>query len=398
MRPFNIEQLRKETPGCQHVLHLNNAGSSLPPQSVIDTIKNHLDVEATRGGYEATLLASEKIANFYENAARLINCSTDEIAFMDNATRAWSMAFSSFKFNPGDKILTCVSEYCSNYMALLYQEKHAGVHIEVINDDDTGQIDLNDLNSKIDARVKLIAITHVPTQGGLINPAAEVGAIANANKIPYLLDATQSIGQMPIDVKAIGCDFLCATGRKFLRGPRGTGFLYAKKESIEHYDPPFVALQAASWVADNEYVITQNARRFETWEQSIALKIGLSTAIQYALDLDLSVIWQRIQHLSTQLRQKLSQIDSIQLQDLGTKQCGIVTFTSSKKSPQEIQNYLASKFINVSLSLQEYARLDLAKRNLPALVRASIHYYNTESEIDIFCFELRNFLNNTNSG
>lgn len=394
MRPFNIEQLRKETPGCQHVLHLNNAGSSLPPQSVIDTIKNHLDIEATRGGYEATLLASEKIVSFYENAARLINCATEEIAFMDNATRAWSMAFSSFKFNPGDKILTCVSEYCSNYMALLYQAKHAGVHIELINDDDTGQIDLNDLRNKIDARVKLIAITHVPTQGGLINPVAEVGAIANANKIPYLLDATQSIGQMPVDVKAIGCDFLCATGRKFLRGPRGTGFLYAKKESIEHYDPPFVALQAASWIADNEYVITQNARRFETWEQSIALKIGLSVAIQYALELDLSVIWQRIQHLATQLRQKLAQIDSIQLQDLGTKQCGIVTFTSSKKSPQEIQNYLASKFINVSLSLQEYARLDLAKRNLPALVRASIHYYNTESEIDIFCFELRNFLNN----
>jgi selenocysteine lyase/cysteine desulfurase len=392
MYQFDIDQLRRETPGCQHVLHFNNAGASLPPKLVIDTIKQHLDLEATRGGYEAYHLAEEKNAHFYENAALLINSSSEEIAFMENATRAWSMAFSSFKFNRGDKILTCVSEYASNYMALLHQAKHNGIKIEIINDDASGQIDLNDLRSRIDAKVKLIAITHVPTQGGLINPAAEVGKIAKANKIPYLLDATQSVGQMPIDVDTIGCDFLSATGRKFLRGPRGTGFLFARKDFIERYDPPFVALQATNWIADNEYIITKNAVRFETWEQSIALKIGLNAAIQYALKLGLAAIWERIQYLSSLLRQKLSQINSIELRDLGIKQCGIVTFTSSKKSPQEIQQYLSTKCINVSIPLQEYARLDLAKRNLEALVRASVHYFNTESEIDIFCFELRNFL------
>lgn len=392
MQHFDVQQLRKDTPGCHHVLHLNNAGASLPPKLVIDAIKNHLDLEAAKGGYEAALLVADKTANFYKNAAQLINCEPEEIAFMENASRAWGTALSSFKFTRGDKILTCVSEYVSNYMALLHLAKHHGVIIEVIKDDAHGQLDLNDLRTKINARVKLIAVTHVPTQGGLINPVEEVGQIAKTHHIPYLLDATQSVGQMPIDVKTIACDFLCATGRKFLRGPRGTGFLYARKEIIEQYDPPFVALQAADWIADNEYTTAPNALRFETWEQNIATKIGLGVAIQYALELGLPMIWQRIQYLAQQLRQKLSYIKSIELQDLGAQKCGIVTFTSTQKTPEEIQQYLTSNGINVSISLQEYARLDLAKRNLPALVRASVHYYNTETEIDIFCSILRDFL------
>ncbi|KTD68266.1 selenocysteine lyase, PLP-dependent [Legionella steelei] len=393
MKQLNIEQIRSDTPGCQHVVHFNNAGAALSPLPVTQAIKNHLDLEATIGGYEAAQQAANKIQKFYENAAQLIHCQPDEIAFFDNATRAWDMAFYSFKFNPGDKILTCVSEYASNYLAFLHQAKHTGVTIDVIHNDSSGQLDLDDLKRKIDKRVKLIAITHIPTQGGLINPAVEVGQIANAHNIPYLLDTTQSVGQLLVDMQEIGCDFLCATGRKFLRGPRGTGFLYASKRITEHSDPPFIDLHSAQWISDHDYLLRPDAHRFETWEQNIAAKIGLATAIEYALKLGLPLIWQRISQLATLLRQNLRTINSIKLHDLGVHQCGIVTFTSLEKSPQEIQRYLTSKRINVSISLQEYARLDMIKRNLPALVRASVHYYNTESEIDIFCSELRKFLN-----
>jgi cysteine desulfurase/selenocysteine lyase len=391
MKQLNIGQLRKETPGCQHVLHFNNAGASLSPSLVIDSIKNHLDLESTIGGYEAANLALSKVAKFYDAASQLINCDREEIAFLENATRAWDMAFYSFKFNPGDKILTSVSEYASNYLAFLHQAKHSGVIIDIIKNDGTGQLDLDDLSNKIDERVKLIAITHVPTQGGLINPAEEVGKIANKFHIPYLLDTTQSVGQMPIDVKVIGCDFLCATGRKYLRGPRGTGFLYAKKKFIEQCDPPFIDLHAAKWISDNEYVMNPSALRFETWEQNVAIKIGLGVAIQYALDLGLPDIWKRIQLLATHLRQSLLDTKCVKLQDLGNNQCGIVTFTSSKKSPEEIQRHLANRQINVSVSLEEYARLDMSKRHLPSLVRASVHYYNTEAEIEVFCSELKKF-------
>jgi len=206
-------------------------------------------------------------------------------------------------------------------------------------------------------------------------------------------NAGASLSPMPIDVKKIGCDFLCATGRKFLRGPRGTGFLYARKDIISHYDPPFIDLHAAQWSADNEYILHPDARRFETWEQNIAAKIGLGVAIDYALALGMPAIWARVQHLATLLRQQLAEVPSLQLHDLGIKKCGIVTFSSQKKSVQAIRQHLADKQINVSISRQEYARLDLVRRNLPAVIRASVHYYNTEEEIYTFCKEMDIFLN-----
>ncbi|KTD50810.1 aminotransferase class V-fold PLP-dependent enzyme [Legionella quateirensis] len=385
---LNINQLRNDTPGCQNVLHFNNAGASLPTLSVMEAVKKHLDLEANIGGYEAAHLAEPEINNFYKSAAQLINCSTDEIAFMENATRAWDMAFYSLRLKKGDRILTAVCEYASNYIALLHKAQTTGVIIDVIPNDDMGQLDVTQLESKIDDKVKLIAITHVPTNGGLINPAELIGTIARKYNIPYLLDTTQSIGQMPIDVKTLGCDFLCATGRKYLRGPRGTGFLYAGTQIIDRCDPPFLDLHSAKWLNNNSYEILKNAQRFETWEQYIAGKIGLTAAIDYALNLDINLCWQRILDLAALLRSKLASIPGIQLHDLGSHQCGIVTFTHSTKSAQEVQNYLSSLKINTSVSLLEYTRLDMAGRNLSALLRASVHYYNTEEEIERFSEEI----------
>ncbi|RDI39055.1 aminotransferase class V-fold PLP-dependent enzyme [Aquicella lusitana] len=392
MPTFPIKKLREETPGCREVLHFNNAGAALPPRAVIDAVKEHIDLEATIGGYEAASVSFDKTEQMYEHAAQLIHCDRSEIAFVENATRAWDMAFYSFKFKKGDRIITALSEYASNYLAFLHAARHTGVSIDVVRNDDSGQLDLDDLEKKLDERVKLIAITHIPSQGGLINPATEVGRMANAMGIPYLLDATQSVGQLPIDVRAIGCDFLCTTGRKFLRGPRGTGFLYARKSRLEQCDPPFIDLQAAKWVSDNDYVFRPDARRFECWEQNIAAKIGLSTAIQYALQIGPDQIWERIHYLSQRLRQRLSEISGITLRDLGQKKCGIVTFTSDRQTPEAIQLQLRLQKINVSISLEEYARLDLAPRKLSALVRASVHYYNTEEEIEHFCNTLQSIL------
>lgn len=386
---LNIEQLRKDTPGSQNVLHFNNAGAALPPLSVINAVKHHIDLEASIGGYEAAHAASDKANKLYTSAAQLINCGPDEIAFAENATRAWDMAFYSFRLKKGDKIITSMAEYASNYLAFLHKAKHTGVSIDVIKNDSNGQVDLADLKNKIDDNVKFIAITHVPTQGGLINPALEIGKIAKQMDIPYLLDTTQSIGQMPIDVEAIGCDFLCATGRKYLRGPRGTGFLYARKKMFERCDPPFIDLHSAKWTATNEYQLRNDARRFETWEQNIAAKIGLVAAIDYALQLGMPAIWERIQCLAKNLREKLAEIPGVEQHDEGLNKCGLVTFTAKNHSANTIQQALSKHKMNVSVSLQEYARLDLADRNLSALVRASVHYYNTEEEIERFCDTLK---------
>ncbi len=382
---MDVERARRETPGCRHVLHFNNAGAALIPQPVLEAVTQYQLLEAERGGYEAAAIEEAKIKNFYQAAAKLLNAQPNEIAFLENATRAWDMAFYSLEFKPGDRILTAQAEYASNYIAFLQVAKRTGAEIGVIPNDEQGQLSLSALEKSIDARVKLIAITHVPTQGGLINPAEEVGKIANQAGIFYLLDATQSTGQLPIDVKKIGCDALCATGRKYLRGPRGTGFLYVKQSVLENMEPPFLDLHAAQWTEKNAYTIMPDGRRFETWETSYANKIGLAAAIDYALSFGIEAIWARIQHLAAELRARLSAVRGVTLRDLGRHKCGIVTFTLDGWDPKELCLALRKRDINVSVSWQEYAKLDFEARGLSKLVRASVHYYNTLEEIERFC-------------
>ena len=226
---IDVQKARLETPGCQHVLHLNNAGAALMPQPVLHATVGHLQLEALIGGYEAAAQAHEAVEHVYDATASLLGCHRDEVAIVENATRAWDMAFYAVPLKPGDRILTAVAEYASNYIAFLQVARKTGAVVEVVPNDASGQISLEALRHAIDDRVKLIAITHVPTNGGLVNPAEAVGRLAREAGIMYLLDACQSVGQMPVDVEAIGCDMLSATGRKFLRGPRGTGFLYVRR-------------------------------------------------------------------------------------------------------------------------------------------------------------------------
>jgi cysteine desulfurase/selenocysteine lyase len=382
---IDISRARQDTPGCEQVLHFNNAGAALMPKQVLDAVTGHLRLEAEIGGYEAAESAHNAIEHVYDAASRLIGCQRDEIAIIENATRAWDMAFYALPFNSGDRILTSVSEYASNYIAFLQIAQRTGAIVEVIPNDHDGQVSVQALQGLIDKQVKLIAITHVPTNGGLVNPALEIGKIARQAKILFLLDACQSVGQMPINVQAIGCDILSATGRKYLRGPRGTGFLYVRRGIVEQLEPPFLDLHAAKWVMKDRYEIRADARRFENWETNYAGKIGLGVAIDYALTWGLENIWARVSYLARTLRTRLSHIPHVQLHDLGVQKCGIVTFTIGERDPREIRCKLAEQKMNVSVSLAEYSRLDMDKRGLESLVRASVHYYNSEEEIERFC-------------
>jgi selenocysteine lyase/cysteine desulfurase len=388
MSPIDIKRIRNETPGCTDVLHFNNAGASLPPQAVYQAVTDHLKLESRLGGYEAEEQEQEKLNLFYPAFARLLSCDPDEIAFVENATRAWDMVFYAIPFNPGDRILTAQAEYASNYLAFLQVAKRKNIKIDVVPNDASGQISIDALEKMIDADVKLIAITHVPTQGGLINPAEAVGQIASKNEILYLLDACQSVGQMPVDVRKIKCDMLSGTGRKYLRGPRGTGFLFIRRPLIEQLEPPFIDLHAATWIDKNQFEIRNDARRFENWESYIAGRIGLAAAVDYALAIGLEAIQERVQYLAALLRNHLSEFAGVDVRDLGEHQCGIVTFTKENESASAIKQRLASHRINISVTHARYARLDLDLRGIDELARASVHYFNTEAEIDRFCTHL----------
>src|SRR2546426_5188952 len=342
---FDLQRARQDTPGCENVLHFNNAGASLMPRPVLDATIAHLQLEAQIGGYEAAERANDAIEHVYDAAAALIGCSRDEIAIIENATRAWDMAFYSTPFKPGDRILTAMAEYASNYIAFLQVTRKTGATVEVIPNDAHGQISLEALRRAIDDRVKLIAITHVPTNGGLVNPVVEVGKVAREHGILYLVDACQSAGQMPIDVNHIGCDMLSATGRKYLRGPRGTGFLYVRNSILEQLEPPMLDLHAAEWVARDRYEIRPDARRFENWETNYAAKIGLGVAVDYALSWGIDEIEARITALGDDLRHRLKDIPGVQTRDIGARTCGIVTFTVAGHEPEAIRQRLAEQKI-----------------------------------------------------
>ncbi len=322
--------------------------------------------------------------------AELLNCQPAEVAFIENATRAWDMAFYSIGFKPGDRILTCESEYVSNYISLLQVARKTGAVVEVVPSDASGQVDLEALERMLkQGRVRLVALTHVPTQGGLINPAVEAGRLTTAHGALFLLDACQSVGQLALDVQQLGCDFLSGTGRKFLRGPRGTGFLYARQAAMDKIEPVFLDLHSADWIDGGSYRVRSDARKFENWECFYAGKAALGTAVRYALRLGMSAIESRVLSLAAHMREMASTIPGVNVRDIGVRKSGIVTLTKEGEEATLLQIRLQASGINTSVSNASSARLDFGRRNLTSVLRASVHYYNTEDEIDRFVAELR---------
>ena len=389
---MNIEQLRADTPAVAQLIHFNNAGAALMPAPVIETMTRHIQLEASLGGYEAAGQQSAEVDNVYGAIARLINAQPDEIAVIENATRAWDMAFYSLPLQPGDVVLTSTTEYAGNYIPYLQLKQQRGIEIRVIPNDEHGQVSLSALKDMLDDdRVALISLPVIATNGGPVQPIEQIGALARTAGVLFLLDACQGVGQMPIDVQKIGCHMLAATSRKYLRGPRGMGFLYVERSLCQKLVPAFLDLHAASLQTADAFKIRPDARRFENWECNVAAKLGLGAAVEYALAQGIEPMWLRIQHLADYLRQRLADIPGVTPRDLGAVKSGIVTFTHCNSSAAQVQQWLASqeKRINVTTSTFRSTLLDMQHRDLPEVSRASLHAYNTEAEIDTMIAALR---------
>lgn len=384
-----IATLRADTPGTKNVVHFNNAGASLMPSVVTDKIIEYINHESGYGGYETAEKYHSEINNVYTGIAHYLGCDQSEIAIMENATAAWGQAFLSIPLTEGDSVLTSVSEYASNYIGFLQLKRRMNIQVEVVPNDKYGQLDVSVLAEMMHPRVKLIAVSHVPTNGGLVNPAAEIGAIARKHDVWYLLDACQSVGQMPINVKQLGCDFLSATSRKYLRGPRGVGFLYISNEKIHQLEPPILDLHGAHWVNPESYQPRTDAKKFENWESNLSAVLGLATAVEYMLELGADRIWDRVQYLAEHLRKQLVTVPGVAVHDLGKTKCGIVSFTAPK-DPQETAAQLRRSGYNVSLINPNHTLLDMTARGLGFMIRASLHYYNTVEEVDQFIDRLKN--------
>ncbi|HTH57406.1 MAG TPA: aminotransferase class V-fold PLP-dependent enzyme [Cyclobacteriaceae bacterium] len=396
-KPFSEQEInafRKDTAGCSNVIHLNNAGASLMPNVVTQAVVDHMHLEANLGGYEAAALRADAIKEFYHQAGRLMNCKPSSIAFTSSATDSYSRALSSIPFKAGDTILTSNDDFISNQIQFLSLQKRFGIRVVRIKNAKEGGVDLNDLDQQLkDLRPRLLSITHIPTNSGLIQPVKKIGEIINKYDTIYLLDACQSIGQMKLDVNELKCDFLSATNRKFLRGPRGTGLLYVSDKVLASgFEPLFIDMRGADWIEKDHYKPRDGAIRFEDWEFAYALVLGSRAAIEYCLTIGEDRIWRNVKALADYLRTKLSEINNVSVLDRGPEVGALVTFHVNGSDAHMITQKLLAKKINVVSSYRNVAVIDFDDKKVPWAVRVSPHYYNTKDELDGFIEELKGII------
>lgn len=354
------------------------------PAPVVSAIEDHIALESQVGGYEAADLRRQSVEDARAAVATLIGASPRNIAFMENATVAFNAALSAIPFAPGDVLLTTRADYTSNQIVYLSLAHRYGIQVLRAPDLPEGGVDPVAAAELVHRkRPRVVAVSHVPTNSGLVQQIAPLGSVCRERGIPFLVDACQSVGQLTIDVGDIECGFLSATARKYLRGPRGCGFLYVSDHALENgLEPLFIDMQGAHWVAEDLYQPVPDARRFENWEFAYALVLGLGAAARYALDLGVEEIEPRVKRLAAYTRDRLTNMSGITVLDRGSEQCGIVTVDVQGHSPTDVVTALRERAINTSASLWEYAVLDFSDKAVEGAVRISPHYYNTEAEID----------------
>jgi selenocysteine lyase/cysteine desulfurase len=379
-----VKEWREDTPGCANRVHLNNAGAGLMPRSVLAAITSHLEREANFGGYESADDTAADIDAAYASVARIVGAKPRNIAIVENATVAFFQALAAFEFMRGDVIVTTRNDYISNQLAYLSLAKRRGVEVRRAADLPSGGVDPESVRELLrDPRVRLLAVTWVPTNSGLMQPVAALGEIAGAAGVPYLIDACQAVGELPVDVQTLHCDFLSATARKFLRGPRGIGFLYVSDRVLQRGDYPlYIDMRGADWKTADTFELAPDARRFENWEFAHSLVLGLGEAARYALAVGVELGGRRARELAAQVRAKLSTLPGLRVLDRGKELAAIVTVEVAGYDAPEVVQLLRARGINTSASLGEYAVIDMAEKKAESALRISPHYFNTEDEID----------------
>lgn len=381
---MNVSELRADTPGCAHRIHLNNAGASLMPLPVLEAIRSHIDLEASIGGYEAAAEAADAITAAYQDVAALLDASPDRIAFTEHATASFVAALSSVPLAPGDVLVTTRNDYVSNQIQYLSLARRFGIEVVRAPDAPEGGVDLQAIEELIHRRrPKLVAVTQIPTNSGLVQDVAAIGGMCRARDVLFLVDGCQSVGQMPINVHDLGCDFFSATARKYLRGPRGAGFLYVSDRVIDRgLEPLFPDMRGADWISDDLYQPAPDARRFETWEFAWSLVLGTGAAARYANALGLEPIRDRAWALAADLRTRLGSIEAATVLDRGRELGATVTASFEGHAPGDLLAELRRRGINTGAQSRTDAIIDYDGKGVDGALRMSPHYFNDSSDLD----------------
>ena len=381
---MEIDRLRSETPGCAKRVHLNNAGAALMPMPVIEAINAHIELESEIGGYEAQDMRRHAISGAYQSLANLLGTKPDNIAFTENATASFTQALSSIPFSSDDVILTTRNDYASNQIQFLSLESRLGIRVIHAPDKLEGGVDVEKLIELLERhQPRLVCVTHVPTNCGLAQDIESIGRACREFNTIYMVDACQSIGQMPVDVVDIQCDFLSASARKFLRGPRGSGFLYVSDRILQlGLEPLYIDMHGANWTGKESYKAVDSARRFENWEFAWSLVFGTAAAADYATSIGMNEIRKRVTDLVRYLRDGLSEINGVKVLGGDGELSGIVSIAIGDSDHSGIVRHLRDKYINISAQGREQAVMDYDRKNVAGALRISPHYYNTIAEIE----------------
>jgi cysteine desulfurase / selenocysteine lyase len=381
---IDLEAVRTDTPGCLNRIFLDSAGSSLPPQPVVDEVIGHWRREAEIGGYRAAEERAADLERGYVLLAELLGCEPDEVAFTDSASRSWLAAFDAVPLAPGDRVLISEVEYGANLAAVQRRAELAGTVVDTIPSEPDGTLSVPALRDMLDERVKLVSLVHVPTNSGLVNPVRGVVEAAHQVSALVLLDACQSVGQVPVRVDDLGVDLLSTTGRKWLRGPRGTGALVVRRDVADRLTPRLVDHHGSVWTPPASFRPRTDAKAYELWEFGVAERLGLIAAVRYALDLGIESITKEVVDRADRIRAGLNDLAGVEVQDPGTQRCGLVSFTVSGVDPMLVRDTLRDNDITVTVSPRSSSPLDTDRRGLTEVVRASPHYFVTHEQIDRF--------------
>ncbi|MFD4506471.1 N-methyl-L-tryptophan oxidase [Streptomyces sp. NPDC058457] len=380
---FDVAAERARTPGCATGHHFNAAGAALLASDTVEAVIAQLRAESLHGGYEAARLAADDLAAVYTRTGRLLGVDADEIALVESATAGWQRIVSALRLRPGDRVLAARSSYVSSALHLLAAERDTGVRVEVLPNGPDGATDLEALERALrTGPAALVTAAHVPTSSGLVEPAARIGALSAEHGVPFLLDATQSLGQLPVDMPALGCDLLIGTGRKFLRGPRGTGLLAVRRPLLERLAPQAPDVRGARWTAERSWELAPDARRFELWEAAHALRLGLGSALAGLHALGPATVFARLSALAARLRERLGAVPGVRLTDPPAAGGAIVTFVVQGLDASEVQRRLALRRVYLIAVPADHGRWDMDPRGLAEVVRASVHVYTDDGDLD----------------
>lgn len=372
-------------------VHLNTAGAGLMPAAVVDAVTGCLRQEALDGAYETELRHADTLdKGVYASLARVLDAPVEDLALFDSATRAWTSAVTALSLSSRDRIWITPYEYAGSLILWTELRRRTGVRIDVVPLLPGGDLDVDWMRVNIREDVAVVSVPHVPSGCGIVNPVEEIGRVLSSWRCLYLVDACQSVGQLPVSARDIGCDLLTGAGRKFLRGPRGTGFAYIGPRLRAVARLPFHDLHVADMTSDTTYEVhTDGARRFEHAERSTAAVVGLDAALRHHLDRTQTPDVPPGGTLRDLVRAAVEDLPGTRLVDPGTRHASIVTFVSDRVQAPRLRDELAARGVNVWVAQGSHTPLFMRRERVEHAVRVSPHHHNTPEDVDVFARGLR---------